>query len=202
MEEPLKKEQFAGVVLSYGRVPRLNRSVKSLGDIDVFVFNPLKSWWSEDMKDYTAEVLENDIDIIQSDWKSETEVRNAMIEFIHRAGYRAMIMIDADEELENVDAVILGIADEPFATAYTCNLVDFGPDGDRLPPRSHKPVIAVDTRRLISIFTDKRCVNAALRHLETNLLHYSYDVPEEYQYKLRKEDGDIWPPQEHAGVIR
>lgn len=154
------------------------------------------------MPDATLEKLDGrPLTVIRKDWKSETDVRNGIQETAFRLGYRACLMLDADEVLADFDETIKQIQEAPFHSAYTCNLVDFGPDGEKLAPRSHKPVIALDTRMINGMFTDKRCVSATLKQLTVDLNHYSYDVPSEYKYKTNKKDGDDWPPQEHKGVI-
>ena len=200
--EDLKFESFCGVVLSYGRVPRLKEAIASLGDLPVVVFNPNQSWWDEDMPDYTAEQMPPGVWKMNGDWKSETDVRNAMQEFVFRSGYQAMIMIDADEVIDDIEKMIDAIQKNLFHSVYTCDLIDHGPNGELLEQRTHHPAVAVDCRTLNAVFTDKRCVGATLYHLEDiGLHHYSYDVPEEYIFKQNKSDGDIWPPEEHRSII-
>lgn len=202
MEEPLLDYQFCGAVLSYGKVPRLNECIKSLGDLPILLFNPLKSWWDEKMQDYTHLVVDKTaVTIFRKYYLNETEVRNDMIDKAHKLGFRVMIMLDADEVLDDVRGTIEQIKQNPFFGAYTCNLIDYGPQEELLPARDHKPVIAVDTRYNNGIFTDKRCVSATLKSLDVDLHHYSYDVKKEYKFKLNKEDGDIWPPPEHRNVL-
>lgn len=194
--------KLCACVLSFGASPRLLEVFDSVAGLPIILFNPTKSWWDEDMPDYTLERLDRrPITIVKEKWKDETEVRNAMVAFANKQGYDFMVMLDADEILDDLNKLKKAM-EKGTALAMTCELRDYGPEGEELAQRGHKPVVAVDTREIRRVFYDKRCATGLGTLDGVAIKHYSYDVPEEYEYKIKKQDGDNWPPTEHREVIQ
>jgi len=195
--------KYCGLILSYGLVPYLPRVIKSLQGVPVYVLNPNKSWWSDEMVDKTKEMIKGlDVTLINADLDNETDARNYAMKYCREQGYDVMIMLDSDEILDNVDSLIEWV-DNKWADAYACEIVDYYPDEDTaLPKRGHCPICAIRLGGEWK-FTDKRCYNG---HWITNnqilIHHYSFLIPEQEYKKNALLYDDAWPPQEYRNLIK
>lgn len=203
------KTKVCAIILSYGEVPKLREVVKSVETLPTYVLNPVRSWWSDDMKDYTKERLEGlDVTVLNADLPNETAARNYMIEFAKDSGYDYFVMLDADEVLEGLD-VLLELFGQPLekADSYVCRIIDYGKDGvTPLPQRSHRPIMVVNTTINTEehYFYDKRCFHGERRELPQTIAihHYSFLTPKEFQYKIDSPlYDDSFPPEEFKGII-
>lgn len=192
--------EYCGLILSYGLVPYLPRAIKSLQGVPVYVLNPNKSWWSDEMVDKTKEMIKGlDVTLINADLSNETEARNYAIDYL-KDKYDVMIMLDSDEVLDDLDKMIEWI-DNEWADAYCPEIVDYFPDENTpLPKRGHCPIVGVKLNSPHR-FYDKRCYDG---HWITNnkilLHHYSFLIPE-HDYKIQSPlYDDAWPPVEYKDL--
>jgi hypothetical protein len=195
--------RYCGLILSYGLVPYLPRAIKSLQGVPVYVLNPTKSWWSDDMVDKTIDMIEGlDVTYLSADLANETEARNYAKEFCKSHGFDVMIMLDSDEVLDDIDKLIEWV-DNKEAPAYCAEIVDYYPDEDTaLPKRGHCPIVAIRTANDHQ-FYDKRCYNGEwIVNNKILIHHYSFLIPEQDYKKASKLYDDAWPPVEYRNIIK
>jgi hypothetical protein len=193
--------KYCAVILSFGSVPYLPRAIEALGNMDIFILNPNRGWWSDKMVDKTEE-LSLGKPIIKADLNNETDARNYAKKWAEGNGYDVMIMPDSDEVIGDINALKRWIETREH-DAYCCEIQDYYPDEDTLlPKRGHCPIIAIRLNNDYQ-FTDKRCYNG---NWETNnkiiIHHYSLLIDSEKKFKIEASlYDDAYPPVEYKDLV-
>lgn len=140
---------------------------------EILVLNSTKPWNGDEKPDNTGKIARSlGATVVEYDWRTEEEQRNAGQEYFSNADW--IIVLDPDEyileedwnklinflETAPLDAYVTGMQHTMWKRGYVID-----------PPEDYKQIIAV---RPTVRFTDKRVVDAQWGHTPSELWHFSW----------------------------
>jgi len=170
------------MILAFNEEETIEKVLKQW-DIDKLVLISKNPWHGEVMgRDKTREIAEKYAEVVELDWKSETDQRNWGLARLYDYDY--VLIVDADElyTQEDICAIISVLedgAEDPLGNktrylAYRAGEVKtYWKTTDYIldPKDTHKPVIAVDPKRVlfkefrIPDIGEQRIIDVTMHHL-------------------------------------
>lgn len=192
-----KNTKFFGCIISYGDVPDIGRVIESMGDMPIFVFNTTKSWLDVDMPDKTRERVKGykNVKLLRAEFKGQAHVLTFAKAYAYKLGFYAMIILDADEVIDDIEKLKTRILEEE-CDAWACQMIEYAEDGKtQLIRRKYAPIVAVRCDDHEHSFYEKRCYNGEKMKViqDVTIHHYSLANEKDKKYKLNEGYGEpLW----------